>query len=150
MKAIAIVPGQKGVRLVDRPEPELEAADSVKVRTVSVGICGTDREEAAGGRACAPSGAQELVIGHEMLGEVVATGREVGRVKQGDFAVFTVRRGCGRCLPCRMNRPDMCLTGGAMARGRPTRRSQRGSFRGLRSIVGAALYCRDCPGGMVR
>lgn len=31
------------------------------------GICGTDREEASGGRADPPEGSSELVIGHEML-----------------------------------------------------------------------------------
>ena len=35
----------------------------------------------------------------------------------GDLAVFTVRRGCGDCLPCAMNRSDMCLTGGYKERG---------------------------------
>jgi threonine dehydrogenase-like Zn-dependent dehydrogenase len=82
-----------------------------------VGICGTDREEAAGGRSKAPAGQNELVIGHEMFGQVVEVGRAVTRVAQGDFAVFTVRRGCGKCLPCLMNRSDMCQTGEYAERG---------------------------------
>jgi threonine dehydrogenase-like Zn-dependent dehydrogenase len=82
-----------------------------------VGICGTDREEAAGGRAAAPAGQGDLVIGHEMLGRVVEAGRSVTRVRAGDYAVFTVRRGCGKCLSCAMNRPDMCRTGGYRERG---------------------------------
>lgn len=39
------------------------------------------------------------------------------RVRPGDLAVLTVRRGCGRCLPCAMNRSDMCLTGDFRERG---------------------------------
>jgi threonine dehydrogenase-like Zn-dependent dehydrogenase len=31
--------------------------------------------------------------------------------------VFTVRRGCGHCMPCAMNRPDMCATGDYQERG---------------------------------
>ena len=31
--------------------------------------------------------------------------------------MFTVRRGCGECLPCMMNRSDMCLTGRYQERG---------------------------------
>ena len=54
MKAIAIVPGAKTVRLVDRPEPSIVAPDDIKLRVLRVGICGTDREEAAGGRSKAP------------------------------------------------------------------------------------------------
>lgn len=82
-----------------------------------MGICGTDREELSGGRSQALDGQKELVIGHEMFGQVVETGRSVTRVKTGDFAVFSVRRGRGRCAPCRMGRSDMCRTGDYRERG---------------------------------
>ncbi len=117
MKAVALTPGTRTIRLIDRPEPAVLSPDDVKVRILRVGICGTDREEASGGRAMAPTGRNELVIGHEMFGQVVETGRSVTRVKPGDLAVFTVRRGCGACLPCLMNRSDMCLTGNFYERG---------------------------------
>jgi threonine dehydrogenase-like Zn-dependent dehydrogenase len=89
----------------------------VKLQVLQVGICGTDREEAAGGRAKPPQGQKELVIGHEMFGRVSEVGPSVTRVGRGDYAVFTVRRGCGRCLPCTMNRSDMCRTGDYRERG---------------------------------
>ena len=117
MKAIAIVPGTQSVHVADVPEPTIGAPDEIKLRMVRVGICGTDREEVTGGRADAPAGQTELVIGHEMLGQVVEVGSAVQRVRPGDYAVFTVRRGCGTCLPCLMNRSDMCLTGGYRERG---------------------------------
>jgi len=117
VKALAIVPGTKEMKLVDRSDPSIAGPDQVKVRVLRVGICGTDREEAAGGRADAPEGRKELVIGHEMFGRVLEVGAEVTRVKPGDYAVFTVRRVCGRCLPCKMNRPDMCRTGDYRERG---------------------------------
>lgn len=117
MKAIAIVPGTAGSRLVERPEPSIATQDEVKVRMIRVGICGTDREEVSGGRAQAPDGQRELVIGHEMFGQVVSVGSSVSRVKPGDYAVFTVRRGCGECPSCLMNRADMCQTGKYRERG---------------------------------
>lgn len=117
MKAIAIVPGTAGSRIVDRPEPSVTQADEVKVQVIRVGICGTDREEVSGGRAQAPDGQKELVIGHEMFGQVVDAGSSVTRVKKGDYAVFTVRRGCGQCLSCRVGRSDMCQTGKYRERG---------------------------------
>jgi glucose 1-dehydrogenase len=117
MKAIAIKPGTKDLKLIDVPEPGIQAPDDIKLRIIRVGICGTDREEASGGRADAPAGQQELVIGHEMLGQVIDVGKAVARVKPGDLAVFTVRRGCGKCLPCLMNRSDMCQTGDYLERG---------------------------------
>ncbi|HLU24356.1 MAG TPA: glucose 1-dehydrogenase [Longimicrobiales bacterium] len=117
MRALTIVPGTREVRLVERPEPEISAPDEIVLRVLRVGICGTDREQAAGGRADPPPGRDELIIGHEMVGEVVEVGEAVKRVRPGDLAVLTVRRGCGRCLPCAMNRSDMCLTGDFRERG---------------------------------
>lgn len=117
MKAIANITGTPTLALVERPEPSLNSDEEVKLQVLRVGICGTDREEAAGGRSSPPAGKKELVIGHEMLGRVVEVGKSVGRVAVGDLAVFTVRRGCGKCLPCLMNRPDMCQTGDYTERG---------------------------------
>jgi glucose 1-dehydrogenase len=117
MKGLVIEPGKRGVRLVTVPEPSAEGPRGIKLRVLEVGICGTDREEAGGGRALAPPGKNVLVLGHELLGEVVDAGAGVTSVKQGDLAVFTVRRGCGECLPCGMNRSDMCRTGRYSERG---------------------------------
>jgi threonine dehydrogenase-like Zn-dependent dehydrogenase len=52
-----------------------------------------------------------------MFGKVVETGPAVKAVRPGDFAVFTVRRGCDTCLSCRAGRPDMCETGSYCERG---------------------------------
>jgi glucose 1-dehydrogenase len=117
MKAIAIVPNTTTLQLVERSEPVISSEDGVKLRVLRVGICGTDREEVAGGRSKAADGMADLVIDHEMFGQVLEVGQAVTRVKPGDFAVFTVRRGCGKCLPCRMNRSDMCQTGEYQERG---------------------------------
>ncbi len=83
MEAIAIVPGTKEVRQVDRPEPSVAADDEIKLKVRRVGICGTDREEVSGGRSKAPPGQKDLVIGHEMFGQVVDVGKNVSRVKPG-------------------------------------------------------------------
>jgi glucose 1-dehydrogenase len=117
MRAIALKPGARTVRLVGRPEPQISRPDEIKLRVVRVGICSTDREEAAGGRARAPGGQEDLVIGHELFGQVADVGKDVSRVRAGDYAAFTVRRGCGKCMPCAMNRADMCRTGAYCERG---------------------------------
>lgn len=117
MKAIAIIPGTEKLFLTDRPEPMITQDDEVKIQVMEVGICGTDREEAAGGRASAPAGSKELIIGHEMFGRVTETGKAVTKVKPGDYAVFIVRRGCGACVACNNNRSDMCFTGNYTERG---------------------------------
>jgi glucose 1-dehydrogenase len=117
MKAISLIPGTTSVSLIDVDEPIINAPDEVKIRMWHVGICGTDREEAEGGRADAPTGKKELILGHEMFGQVVEVGSAVTRVKPGDFGVFTVRRGCNECPACINNRSDMCYSGRYTERG---------------------------------
>ncbi len=117
MKAIAIIPGTTNVSMINVDEPVILHPDEVKLKIWQVGICGTDREEVSGGRATAPVNKKELVIGHEMFGEVVETGSAVTKVKKGDFGVFMVRRGCGKCKACLNGRSDMCFTGDYTERG---------------------------------
>lgn len=117
MKAISLKPGTTDVALIDIEEPQITAADDVKIRMLEVGICGTDREEAEGGRADAPAGKARLVIGHEMFGQVTETGSSVQTVQPGEYGVFMVRRGCGKCPACRSGRSDMCYTGDYTERG---------------------------------
>lgn len=117
MKAIAITPGTKEVELVDREEPFIHATDEIRIKVLQVGICGTDREEVSGGRADAPDGKNKLVIGHEMFGQVVEVGKAVTKAARGDYGLFTVRRGCGKCSACKNGRSDMCYTGKYTERG---------------------------------
>ncbi len=143
MKAIAIIPGTRTVELVERPVPTIARPDDVKLRVLQVGICGTDREEAAGGRAVAPPGANELVIGHEMFGQVIEVGSAVRHARPGDYAVFTVRRGCGQCLPCQMNRSDMCRTGQYRERGIKGEDGYQTEF-----VIDAAQYLVPMPAAL--
>ena len=117
MKAIILKPGTTDVHIGDRPEPSIQFTDEVKLRVLEVGVCGTDRDETHTGRAEAPLGSEELVIGHEMLGQVVEVGPSVKNVKPGDFGLFTVRRGCEECPACLMDSPDMCYSGRYKERG---------------------------------
>lgn len=117
MKAISVIPGKKGMQVMDVPEPSIETPTQVKLKVLQVGICGTDREEVMGGRANAPDGSSHLIIGHEMIGRVVEAGPAVTATTPGDYGVFSVRRGCGKCAPCLNNRSDLCYTGSYTERG---------------------------------
>jgi glucose 1-dehydrogenase len=128
MKAIVLEPGTTHVQVQEWEEPKIENPDDVKVRILQVGICGTDREEASGGRADAPSGEHELVLGHEMFGQVVEVGPKAKKIKVGDYVVITVRRGCGRCAACALDCTDMCYTGGYTERGIKQRHGFQAQF----------------------
>lgn len=117
MKAIALVPHTKNVSIIDWPEPKIETATQAKVRVLEVGICGTDREEVCGGRADAHAGEKTLIIGHEVLGEVVQVGTGVKGLKPKDLVVIMVRRPCTECEMCKKGCSDMCSSGNYTERG---------------------------------
>jgi threonine dehydrogenase-like Zn-dependent dehydrogenase len=117
MKALVLDTKAGRLRLAERPEPILQTYDDVKLRVLRVGICGTDREEVSGARVLAVAGGNEIVIGHEMIGQVVEVGSSVRGINPGDLATLTVRRGCRQCAPCELGRPDMCRTGDFRERG---------------------------------
>lgn len=106
--ALAVVPGRAGtLHHSTTPVPALDQRD-VLVETIRVGICGTDREIIRGDLGESPAGTNELVIGHEVVGRVVAVGPGVTRVAPGQVVTATVRRPDG-CPACLAGEPDMCL-----------------------------------------
>lgn len=119
MKAIAATPGRRRIDLIDRPEPKIADPKQVKIRILDVGVCGTDREICAFEYGTPPAGSDELVIGHESLGEVIEVGSGVSRVRVGDLVVPMVRRPCAHahCVACRAGRQDFCYTGDFRERG---------------------------------
>ena len=119
MRAVAMFPKERQIRVIDRPSPALEADDQVKLRMLDVGVCGTDHDIAHFEYGSPPAGEPYLVMGHESLGEVVEIGSAVTGINPGDLIVTTVRRPCGKpeCRPCGHDRPDFCMTGAYTERG---------------------------------
>ena len=144
MKAIVLQPGTTNLKLADWQEPTIQKETEVKAKVLRVGICGTDREEASGGRAEAPKGEKELIIGHEMIAQVVEVGKKVTKVKVGDHVVITVRRGCNDCAACRMFRSDMCTTGNYTERGIKGRHGFHSEF-----VVDEEAYIVKVPPSIV-
>src|SRR5919198_283595 len=112
MQALLTTPGRPGtIRLAAMPEI---AERGIRVRTLEVGVCGTDREISEGAFGVPPEGERELVLGHEFLGQVMEDG---GGHCAGDLVTATVRRACGECEPCAAGGPDECDTGRYTERG---------------------------------
>ncbi len=119
VKAGAVFPTERRVEIVELEEPRISSATEVKLRVLEVGVCGTDREICQFRHGAAPAGSEFLVLGHELLAEVVETGSEVRRFRPGDLAVPLVRLPCRHagCAACRGGRQDFCYTGGFRERG---------------------------------
>ncbi len=93
------------------------SADLVLVKTVRVGLCGTDADINRGEYGQAPPGDDFLVLGHENFGVVAEVGRNVNSFAPGDFVVSTVRRPCGLCYNCDHGENDLCTSGKYTERG---------------------------------
>jgi glucose 1-dehydrogenase len=89
MKAIAVEPGAGEPSLVELPRPEPDAGEAL-VRTLRVGVDGTDHEVIAGHHGAPPTGDDRLVLGHEAVGVVEdPNGTDL---EEGQYVVPTVRR----------------------------------------------------------
>ena len=119
MKAVAVFPGSREVRLIDREPPRLTQPDQVMLRMLDVGICGTDKEICSFEYGTPPPGDDYLVIGHESVAEIVEAGTAVERLQPGDLVVPSVRRPCRHpgCVACRSGHQDYCYTGDFSERG---------------------------------
>src|SRR5690625_1167725 len=77
----------------------------VILKTVATNICGSDQHMVRG-RTTAPA---DLVLGHEITGEVVEVGPDVELVKKGDLISVPFNISCGRCVNCKRRRTHICL-----------------------------------------
>ena len=75
MRAVAVYPSKREVRVIDHPEPALTSPTQAKMRVLDVGVCGTDREIVSFEYGTPPPGSDYLIIGHESLSEVVKWAR---------------------------------------------------------------------------
>jgi threonine dehydrogenase-like Zn-dependent dehydrogenase len=111
VRALTVLPGTAdSARLDDLPEPA-PGADELLVAGSAVGVCGTDREIAAGAYGWAPPGRDRLVLGHESLGRVLEA-PEGSSFSPGDLVVGIVRRPDPvPCAACAVGQWDMCRNG---------------------------------------
>jgi threonine dehydrogenase-like Zn-dependent dehydrogenase len=108
MLAMTAVPGQGGSATVEEVPDPSEADGALLVRGLLVGVCGTDREIAAGQYGEPPPGESKLIIGHEGLGEVLEAPARSG-FERGDLVVGIVRRPDPvPCPACAAGEWDMC------------------------------------------
>jgi threonine dehydrogenase-like Zn-dependent dehydrogenase len=114
MQALVVTPGEAHSTRVEDVPAVVPADGQVLLRTLEVGVCGTDREISEGLFGVAPEGEDRLVLGHEFLGVVEQDGNGFSR---GDLVTGTVRRSCRQCLACEEGAPDACLTGRYVERG---------------------------------
>jgi len=100
--------GPRDIRLEDLGEPGAPAGEDVVVEVSWCGICGTDLHEYLGGPIFIPPGLDQVVLGHEFSGRVVAVGDQVSTVSLGDRVVAIPHRVCRKCDFCRQSMFQHC------------------------------------------
>jgi glutathione-independent formaldehyde dehydrogenase len=118
-KAVAYK-GPDKVEIIDIDYPSFELKDGPGVnpanvgrsvrhgailKTVATNICGSDQHMVRG-RTTAPP---DLVLGHEITGEVVEVGPDVEFIKVGDLCSVPFNIACGRCRNCKQGKTGVCL-----------------------------------------
>jgi len=82
--------------------------DEVLIRIRAIGVCGSDAHYFLDGRIGDQIVPEKFIIGHEASGEIVATGKHVKSVKEGDRVVVEPGISCGKCEFCITGRPNLC------------------------------------------
>jgi glutathione-independent formaldehyde dehydrogenase len=101
-------PGKVEVHSIDSPKLALgsrKCEHGVILKVVCTNICGSDQHMVRG-RTTAPP---ELVLGHEITGEVIEAGRDVEFIKNGDLVSVPFNIACGRCRNCKERATGICL-----------------------------------------
>lgn len=107
MKALVKAHAEPGLWLQDVPEPEVGIND-VLIRVKRTGICGTDLHIHAWDAWAQQTIPVPLVIGHELVGEVVDVGSNVNDFRPGDLVSGEGHLVCGRCRNCMAGRRHLC------------------------------------------
>jgi len=131
------------VRIEEKPDPEISAADEALVRVEASGICGSDLH-IYHGRVPVEQG---FTIGHEFVGTVLAAGDDVERVEVGDRVLGTFHTACATCTSCLRGDYHRCRNQRTFGHG-----SHLGDLQGAQAelllVPRANLTLRRVPEGM--
>jgi 2-desacetyl-2-hydroxyethyl bacteriochlorophyllide A dehydrogenase len=131
------------VRIEEKPDPEIVAADDAVVLVEASGICGSDLHIYHGRVPVDPG----FTIGHEFVGTVLEAGDEVERVAVGDRVLGTFHTACATCSSCLRGDYHRCRSGQTFGHG-----AHLGNLQGAQAelllVPRANLTLRRVPEGM--
>jgi len=142
MRAVTFqAPGE--VRIEEKADPEIVAADDALVQIDASGICGSDLHIYHGRVPVEPG----FTIGHEFVGTVLDAGAGVERVAAGDRVLGCFHTACATCAACLRSDYHRCENGQTFGHG-----SHLGDLQGAQAerllVPRANLTLRRVPEGM--
>jgi threonine 3-dehydrogenase len=118
MQALVKRAARPGLWLEEVPAPAIGLND-VLIRVLKTGICGTDLHIYRWDAWAQKTIPVPLVIGHEFVGEVVATGANVADFFPGEIVSAEGHVVCGRCRNCLAGRRHLCKDTAGIGVNRP-------------------------------
>lgn len=97
--------GAHDVRVETVPDPQILNPRDAIIKITSTAICGSDLHLYEGNIPTMESGD---ILGHEFMGEVVETGKEVKNLQKGDRVVVPFTIACGGCFFCKKDLWSLC------------------------------------------
>lgn len=104
MKAVCWY-GKQDVQVANVNDPTILNPSDVVLRVTRTAICGSDLHLYNG---VIPTMEAGDILGHEFMGEVVAVGPGVEKLKEGDRVVVPFAIGCGHCFFCTRDLWSLC------------------------------------------
>lgn len=104
MKAV-VYKGNGIICLEERPLPEIQKDTDAIVKVTMTTICSSDIHIKHG---AVPRAKENIVLGHEFVGEVIRIGKAVKRIRPGDRVAVNVETFCGKCYFCRHGYVNNC------------------------------------------
>ncbi|MBB4981671.1 MULTISPECIES: Zn-dependent alcohol dehydrogenase [Streptomyces] len=117
--------------LIDDPGP-----DEVLVKVAYAGLCHSDLHEIDGTFETQPP----IVLGHEAVGRVVATGASVSEFAPGDTVVTCLSAYCGNCEYCVAGRQTLCVNRARLQQERSRPRLTKPDGRPVRPTAGIGAF----------
>ena len=100
--------GAGDIRVIDVPDPAIQASTDAVVRVSRACVCGSDLHPY---HSLAPT-TEGVSIGHEFIRVVEEIGADVTTVTPGDFVIAPFAVSCGVCEFCRGGLQTSCVDGG--------------------------------------
>lgn len=97
------------IALVDHDMPKIECETDAIVKVTMSSICTSDLHIMHG---LVPRAKNNLILGHEFVGEVVAVGKNVKQIRKGDRVAANCITFCGECYFCAHDYINNCINGG--------------------------------------
>jgi 2-desacetyl-2-hydroxyethyl bacteriochlorophyllide A dehydrogenase len=104
MKALC-VQSPNNIIIEERPLPTIQNPTDILIKIKAGGICGSDVHIYHGTSSVAT---YPRVIGHEIVGEIIETGKAVTNFSAGDRVIMDPVISCGECYQCRIGRRNVC------------------------------------------